>query len=69
MPDPNPNPDPAPLTPPSATLLYKQHPLMSPGYDKTPNPKPDPDPNHNPGGTDSESQTPSTEFDPWIVFV
>ena len=31
------SPDAAPLPPPSATLQYTQHPLMSPGYDETPN--------------------------------
>ena len=31
-------PDAAPLPPPSAMLPNTQHPLMSPGYDKTPNP-------------------------------
>ena len=34
------------LTPPSATLPYTQHPLMSPRYNKTPNPNPNhPNPN------------------------
>ena len=30
------SPDTAPLPPPSTTMQYTQHPLMSPGYDKTP---------------------------------
>ena len=36
------SPDAAPLPPPSATPPYTLHPIMSPGYDKTPNSNPNP---------------------------
>ena len=39
------SPDAAPLPPPSTTLPYTQHPLMSLGYDRTPYPDPKPNPN------------------------